>query len=77
MTDPKPLSFHVPAPAVRPGGTPDFSDVPFSRAGDVRRPEVRERLIAAGLDQAKKFAWERTAAAVRGVLEEVARASRP
>jgi 2-oxoisovalerate dehydrogenase E1 component alpha subunit len=34
------LSFHVPAPAVRPGGTPDFSDVRISRAGEVRRPEV-------------------------------------
>jgi 2-oxoisovalerate dehydrogenase E1 component alpha subunit len=40
MSDPKPLSFHVPAPAVRPGGTPDFSDVSISRAGEVRRPEV-------------------------------------
>ena len=40
MSDPRPLSFHVPAPAVRPGGTPDFSDVPISRAGEVRRPEV-------------------------------------
>ncbi|MDP2332961.1 MAG: 3-methyl-2-oxobutanoate dehydrogenase (2-methylpropanoyl-transferring) subunit alpha [Reyranella sp.] len=40
MTDPKPLSFHVPAPAVRPGGIPDFSDVPIARAGEVRRPEV-------------------------------------
>ncbi len=40
MTDPRPLSFHVPAPAVRPGGIPDFSDVPISRAGEVRRPEV-------------------------------------
>jgi 2-oxoisovalerate dehydrogenase E1 component alpha subunit len=40
MSDPKPLSFHVPAPAVRPGGAPDFSDVPISRAGEVRRPEV-------------------------------------
>jgi len=34
------LSFHVPAPAVRPGGAPDFSDVKISRAGEVRRPEV-------------------------------------
>ena len=25
---------------MRPGGTPDFSDVPISRAGEVRRPEV-------------------------------------
>src|SRR5213078_3394865 len=40
MSDPKSLSFHVPAPAVRPGGTPDFSDVRISRAGEVRRPEV-------------------------------------
>jgi 2-oxoisovalerate dehydrogenase E1 component alpha subunit len=40
MADPKPLSFHVPAPAVRPGGIPDFSDVPIARAGEVRRPEV-------------------------------------
>jgi 2-oxoisovalerate dehydrogenase E1 component alpha subunit len=40
MSELKPLSFHVPAPVVRPGGTPDFSDVPISRAGEVRRPEV-------------------------------------
>src|SRR6478752_2072288 len=40
MSDPRPLSFHVPAPAVRPGGTPDFSDVQISSAGEVRRPEV-------------------------------------
>jgi len=40
MSKSGPLSFHVPAPAVRPGGTPDFSDVPISRAGEVRRPEV-------------------------------------
>jgi 2-oxoisovalerate dehydrogenase E1 component alpha subunit len=40
MSDRKPLSFHVPAPAVRPGGTPDFSDVRISRAGEVRRPPV-------------------------------------
>ncbi len=33
MSDAKPLSFHVPAPAVRPGGTPDFSDGKLSRAG--------------------------------------------
>jgi 2-oxoisovalerate dehydrogenase E1 component alpha subunit len=37
---PDPLSFHVPEPAVRPGGTPDFSDVAIPRAGTVRRPEV-------------------------------------
>jgi 2-oxoisovalerate dehydrogenase E1 component alpha subunit len=40
MSDPKPLTFHVPEPAVRPGGTPDFSDVTIPRAGTVRRPEV-------------------------------------
>ena len=40
MSEPKPLSFHVPAPAVRPGGTPDFSDVQISRAGEVERPPV-------------------------------------
>src|SRR5262245_66501853 len=40
MSDTKPLSFHVPAPAVRPGGTPDFSDVKISRAGEVERPPV-------------------------------------
>ena len=40
MSDPGRLSFHVPAPAVRPGGTPDFSDVKISQAGEVRRPEV-------------------------------------
>ncbi|CAN5532351.1 hypothetical protein BH10PSE6_BH10PSE6_30270 [soil metagenome] len=40
MSDPARLSFHVPAPAVRPGGTPDFSDVQISAAGEVRRPEV-------------------------------------
>lgn len=40
MSESRPLSFQVPAPAVRPGGTPDFSDVSISRAGEVRRPEV-------------------------------------
>jgi glycosyltransferase involved in cell wall biosynthesis len=44
---------------------------------EVRRPEVRERLMRAGLEQAKKFSWERTAAVVKGVLQEVVRASRP
>ena len=40
MAERKPLSFHVPEPAVRPGGAPDFSDVTVPRAGSVRRPEV-------------------------------------
>lgn len=35
-----PLRLHVPEPAVRPGGTPDFSTLPISRAGAVRRPPV-------------------------------------
>src|SRR5260370_4609422 len=40
MSDSDRLSFHVPAPAVRPGGTPDFSDVKIAPAGEVRRPDV-------------------------------------
>lgn len=40
MSDSRRLSFHVPAPAVRPGGTPDFSDVKIAPAGEVRRPDV-------------------------------------
>jgi 2-oxoisovalerate dehydrogenase E1 component subunit alpha len=40
MTEGTPLRFHVPEPAVRPGGTPDFSNVPIPRAGSVRRPET-------------------------------------
>jgi len=40
MPDFGPLSFQVPEPAVRPGGTPDFSDVPITPAGEVRRPPV-------------------------------------
>ena len=40
MSGPARLSFHVPAPAVRPGGTPDFSDVKIAPAGEVRRPDV-------------------------------------
>jgi 2-oxoisovalerate dehydrogenase E1 component alpha subunit len=42
MSESKPLSFHVPAPAVRPGGTPDFSEVKIPPAGAVRRPPVDE-----------------------------------
>ncbi|MEX6504928.1 3-methyl-2-oxobutanoate dehydrogenase (2-methylpropanoyl-transferring) subunit alpha [Jiella sp. M17.18] len=34
------LSLHVPEPAVRPGGAPDFSGVKIARAGSVRRPPV-------------------------------------
>ena len=40
MPDFGPLSFHVPEPAVRPGGAPDFSDVSIDPAGEVRRPPV-------------------------------------
>lgn len=32
------LSLHVPEPEVRPGDTPDFSDVEITEAGSVRRP---------------------------------------
>ena len=34
------LSLHVPEPEVRPGDTPDFSNVEIPRAGAIRRPEV-------------------------------------
>src|SRR6266480_2503616 len=40
MTDYAPLTLHVPEPAVRPGGTPDFSSVRIPKAGSVARPEV-------------------------------------
>lgn len=40
MTDYPPLALHVPEPAVRPGGHPDFSNVPIPEAGSVDRPEV-------------------------------------
>ena len=40
MTDETRLSLHVPEPAVRPGGQPDFSNVKNPKAGSVPRPEV-------------------------------------
>ena len=40
MSDDGPLFLNVPEPAVRPGGTPDFSNVRIARAGAVPRPEV-------------------------------------
>src|SRR6478736_6830469 len=40
MTEYGPLKLHVPEPAVRPGGTPDFSIVRIPRAGSVARPAV-------------------------------------
>jgi 2-oxoisovalerate dehydrogenase E1 component alpha subunit len=40
MTEDIRLSLHVPEPAVRPGGQPDFSNVMIPKAGSVARPEV-------------------------------------
>ena len=40
MTEHAQLSLHVPEPAVRPGGQPDFSNVKIAKAGAVPRPEV-------------------------------------
>src|ERR1700752_331051 len=40
MTDYGPLTLHVPEPAVRPGGVPDFSNVRIPHAGSVSRPPV-------------------------------------
>ena len=40
MTNYAPLALHVPEPAVRPGGLPDFTNVPISTAGAVARPDV-------------------------------------
>lgn len=40
MNDVRPLSLHVPEPAVRPGGAPDFSNVKIPKAGTVPRPDV-------------------------------------
>ncbi|MET3280743.1 hypothetical protein ABIF43_006232 [Bradyrhizobium japonicum] len=40
MNSPTPLRFHVPEPASRPGGKPDFSGVSIPKAGSVRRPPV-------------------------------------
>ncbi len=40
MTGYGPLKLHVPEPAVRPGGAPDFSSVQIPRAGSVARPAV-------------------------------------
>jgi 2-oxoisovalerate dehydrogenase E1 component alpha subunit len=40
MNDYAPLALHVPEPAVRPGDTPDFSNVRIPKAGSVARPEV-------------------------------------
>jgi 2-oxoisovalerate dehydrogenase E1 component alpha subunit len=40
MTNYAPLALHVPEPAVRPGGLPDFTNVRISTAGAVARPDV-------------------------------------
>lgn len=40
MTEDSRLSLHVPEPAVRPGGQPDFSNVKIPKAGSVPRPDV-------------------------------------
>ncbi len=40
MTDYAPLALHVPEPAVRPGGVPDFTNVRIPQAGSVSRPDV-------------------------------------
>src|SRR3954471_13876898 len=40
MTEFGPLKLHVPEPAVRPGGAPDFSSVRIPRAGTVECPPV-------------------------------------
>ena len=40
MIDYGPLTLHVPEPAVRPGGTPDFSNVKIPKAGAEPRPPV-------------------------------------
>ena len=40
MTETTKLSLHVPEPAVRPGGQPDFSNVKIPKAGSVPRPDV-------------------------------------
>ena len=36
------LFLHVPEPEVRPGDTPDFSNVVIPKAGEIRRPEIDE-----------------------------------
>ena len=40
MNETAALQFYVPEPAVRPGDTPDFSNVRIPEAGSVRRPEI-------------------------------------
>ena len=40
MTDVGPLRLHVPEPAVRPGGRPDFSYLEIPEAGSVHKPPI-------------------------------------
>ena len=40
MAEYAPLTLHVPEPAVRPGGKPDFSNVRIPHAGSLARPAV-------------------------------------
>ena len=42
MPEKKPLSLNVPEPEVRPGDTPDFSNMEVPPAGSVPRPDVDE-----------------------------------
>lgn len=42
---------------------------------EVQKPEVRQRLIDAGLERARQFSWAKTAGQIRGVLEAVAQAA--
>jgi 2-oxoisovalerate dehydrogenase E1 component alpha subunit len=43
MTNKATLTLRVPTPSTRPGDTPDFSGMEFSRAGEVRRPDIDAR----------------------------------
>ena len=43
---------------------------------EMQKPEIREKMIAAGLAQAAKFSWKKTADGVKNVLLEVAQARR-
>ncbi len=39
---------------------------------EVQKPSVREKMIAAGFEQARKFSWQKTADGVKAVLLDVA-----
>ena len=40
MQNRKPLSLHIPEPALRPGDKADFSKLRLSQAGAVRKPDI-------------------------------------